>query len=81
MRKASEIDQAGTMVQLLSLAFIFMCSLRPAAGYWDGGRDTPDPYTQAMMMSRQAQNDPDLLKKIIQARKVRRPHAFGRPET
>ena len=31
--------------------------------YWDGSKDTPDPYTQAMMMSRQAQYDPEALRK------------------
>ena len=34
-----------------------------ARAYWDGSRDAPDPYTQAMMASRRAQFEPDALRK------------------
>jgi hypothetical protein len=37
--------------------------VRSASAYWDGSKDSPDPYTAAMMMSRQAQHDPSTLSK------------------
>ena len=33
-----------------------------AAGYWESGDTAGDPYTQAMLMSRRAANDPSALK-------------------
>ena len=34
----------------------------PAAAEWDHTRGTPDPYTQAVMMSKRAQSDPEAVK-------------------
>ena len=36
---------------------------QPMFAYWDGSRETMDPYAQAMKMSKQAQYDPDALQK------------------
>jgi len=44
----------------MTLALAFFA--RPAHAYWDGSRDAPDPYTEAMMLSRKAQLDPNALR-------------------
>ena len=44
------------------LVLLIAGALQQASAYWDGSRDTLDPYMQAMKMSKQARHDPDLMK-------------------
>jgi len=60
----------------------------PAVAYWDGSRSTADPYTEAMMMSRKAQldpnamrNDPDIFRRMFGKLAVEQSQARAMDET
>jgi len=60
----------------------------PTVGYWDGKLGTTDPYTEAMMMSRRAQldpeamrNDPDIFRRMFGKLAVEQNQAKAMDET
>ena len=50
---------SSMMVRLI----VLVCSALPALAEWDPKSGTPDPFTAARMMSREAERNPDLLRK------------------